>query len=412
MCDRSIGGWLNNLVVEPDTEGIRQISPESEDSSGRLRLPALDGVRGVAILLVLASHIMPLGKHERVLILKLLAEIQNCSWVGVSLFFALSGFLITGILIDTLKARHFFRDFYARRALRIFPLYYGFLFALLFLTKLLHFSWNGWQYFYLTYTANLALWWTKPLLLAHFRVHHLWSLQVEEQFYLVYPLIIYRVKNCWKLIQIFLAACVVALALRIVLIATHATVVGEIYLPYSFTLCCCDNLLYGCSLSLLFRIGWRHKIQKWSAYIFVVCTLPVAAERILHHGAPWTGSFFMPTFGFTLIGIASASLIAMALSPATFTHRFFSLSVFRFFGKYSYGLYIIHYSVHGFLTSFLYRFCLRHTDSPLLSVLLSTGIVAGISLLTAILSYHLYEVRFLRLKRYFSYNRTGQLTTA
>ncbi len=401
----------NNSVVEPNTEDAQKISPENEDSGGHLRLPALDGVRGVAILLVLANHILPLSEHKGIWILNLLVEVQNCSWVGVNLFFALSGFLITGILIDTLQSRHFFRDFYARRALRILPLYYGFIFVLLLLTRALHFSWGGWQYFYLTYTANLALWWNKPLLLSHFRIDHLWSLQVEEQFYLVCPLIVYRVKNHWKLIRIFLAACVVALALRIALVTTHAVVVGETYLPYSFTLCCCDNLLYGCALSLLFRTGWRYKIQRWSAYIFVLCTLPVIAERIAHKGAPWTDTFFMPTFGFTLIGIACASLIAMALTPATFSHRFFSLSIFRFFGKYSYGLYIIHYSIHGFLTSFLHLFFFEHTHSPIISVFLSAGIVAGVSLLMAILSYHLYEIRFLRLKKYFSYNRTIRLTT-
>src|SRR5580698_8849519 len=98
-------------------------------------VPALDAVRGLAILLVLLIHIgenLPAGGNGFVQILR---DLLSSCWVGVDLFFVLSGFLITGILYDTRSATNFFKAFYVRRFLRIFPLYYGFLLLLIILTR-------------------------------------------------------------------------------------------------------------------------------------------------------------------------------------------------------------------------------------------------------------------------------------
>jgi peptidoglycan/LPS O-acetylase OafA/YrhL len=380
---------------------------DRDNPGGFSHLPELDGVRGLAILLVLLDHLIPVGDHTGVWLFDIFAGVRDCAWVGVYLFFALSGFLITGILVDTLNTRHFFKIFYVRRVLRIFPLYYGFLVALLLLTEILHFSWGGWQYFYLTYTANLAFWSSSPPQLSHFKISHLWSLQVEEQFYLVWPLIVYRMKNRLKLIRLCLIACLVAFLLRVVLVGTHASVAGTIFLPYSFTLCCCDNLFYGCALSLLLRTEWWSKIQRWAPLALMTCTLLIAAERIARHGAPWGRSFFMPTLGFSLVGIGSASLIAVTLVPKSFAHRILVTPIFRLLGRYSYGLYIFHYSVYGFLAGPLRIYFFRHLHSRVVSVFLSTVIVTSFSLVAAFISYHLYEIHFLRLKKYFKYHRAS-----
>ena len=89
---------------------------------------ALDGVRGLAILAVLGSHLLLSNNVASSAILQLLLNIRDLLWVGVTLFFSLSGFLITGILFDTLGSENYFRTFFGRRALRIFPLYYGVVF--------------------------------------------------------------------------------------------------------------------------------------------------------------------------------------------------------------------------------------------------------------------------------------------
>jgi peptidoglycan/LPS O-acetylase OafA/YrhL len=386
------------------TSGLEVSYRDVENPGGFAHLPALDGVRGLAILLVLTNHILFFNGHTGRWLIDVLAEMRDGTWVGVNLFFALSGFLITGILMDTLSIRSFFKTFYARRALRILPLYYGVLLVLLLLTRPLHFSWGGWQFFYLTYTANLALWWDKPLLLSHFRIGHFASLQVEEQFYLLWPVVVYWVKKPAKLIRISLIACAVVLLIRVAMVVMKVPSPPGSYLPYSWTFCCCDNLLYGCALALLLRTRWRDKVLAWAPLVFVVCVVPIAVERLMHLGITWVNTLFMPTVGFSLVGIGCAALIAMALRSGSFVQRVFSLSVLRFFGRYSYGLYVFHYSVEGFLGAPVYAFFLGHVHVKAFSGLLASGVILGVSVLLAVLSYHLYEVHFLKLKKYFSYN--------
>lgn len=106
--------------------------------------PALDGVRGLAILLVLSVHLLGANTEGHGTGLHILGEVLASGYVGVYLFFALSGYLITGILMDTIHAPTYYKTFYARRSLRIFPLYYGVLILLLLLSRHFHFDWGGW----------------------------------------------------------------------------------------------------------------------------------------------------------------------------------------------------------------------------------------------------------------------------
>src|SRR5256885_369126 len=137
---------------------IQNLREDSDNPGGTVHIRALDGLRGTAILLVLFDHLFWANNQTGNGLLDLITKIRSASYIGVNLFFALSGFLITRILLETLREQNFYTIFYSRRALRIFPLYYGFLLFLFILTLPLNFHWNGWQYFYLTYTANLALW--------------------------------------------------------------------------------------------------------------------------------------------------------------------------------------------------------------------------------------------------------------
>jgi peptidoglycan/LPS O-acetylase OafA/YrhL len=135
-----------------------------QNPGGFAHIPALDGVRGLAILLILFLHLLDSNPETGSRFLNFVNHTIASFYFGVNLFFVLSGFLITGILLDTLHQPHFFKTFYIRRALRIFPLYYGVLVLLFLLTRPFHYVWSGWQYFYLTYSANLALWYRHPLI--------------------------------------------------------------------------------------------------------------------------------------------------------------------------------------------------------------------------------------------------------
>jgi peptidoglycan/LPS O-acetylase OafA/YrhL len=144
----------------------------------RKRLPSLDGVRGVAILAVFAYHYLGgLGRNTSSAGLHALGWFTGLGWIGVDLFFVLSGFLITGILIDTQGQPEYYRTFYIRRVLRIFPIYYLFVlvFAVLTLFSGCHLSWTHLSLLvYLGYPA--ALIWPSVVQACPVAITHLWSL--------------------------------------------------------------------------------------------------------------------------------------------------------------------------------------------------------------------------------------------
>jgi peptidoglycan/LPS O-acetylase OafA/YrhL len=367
---------------------------------------ALDGIRGLAILLVLYHHLFLSNPNSGNRIFDFLNAIRASAFVGVNLFFALSGFLITGILLDTVSSPNFFRTFYARRTLRIFPLYYGVLLGLLLFTKPLHFAWNGWQYFYLTYTSNLVLWPHAPLILQRISIDHFWSLQVEEQFYLVWPLILHRVRSLRSLIRLSMIACITVLLIRIALVAGRPYL-HNVYLPYSPTFSCVDNLLFGCCLCALLRTTLRQQVLDFAPRIFTLCALVLTGAAILNHGLDWERSIFIPTVGFSLIGISCAALIAMSLRPGSRTKQLFNHPILRFFGKYSYGLYVFHYPLGCLMTRPVRFFIDAHFHSKALGVITAAIVVCIASILVALLSYHFYESLFLKLKKHFAYRKSA-----
>jgi peptidoglycan/LPS O-acetylase OafA/YrhL len=391
------------------------VTSDQENPGGFTHIPALDGIRGLAILLVLVDHLFWGNNRTGSALFDLLMEVRGSTYCGVNLFFALSGFLITGILIRTLNVPHYFKTFYSRRALRIFPLYYGFLLALLLLTRPLHLEWSGWQYYYLTYTSNLALWRVHvPLVLPHFNINHFWSLQVEEQFYLIWPLVVYRVREPKRLVRLSLVACGVIFCIRVFLVAMEKNPhFSYVYLPYSPTFSCADNILYGCCLSALMLTSRRETVLRLAPRVFAVLATLLLVAFFVNHGLDWQAGpehplhLIIPTVGFSLLGIGSAALIAMVLRPGL-ARSFFQNGILRFFGRYSYGIYVFHYSITGVLQEPLRSFFNAHFHSKALSVLLQAGIAGGASVLAALVSYHLYEKHFLHLKRYFSYSQTNR----
>jgi peptidoglycan/LPS O-acetylase OafA/YrhL len=386
---------------------------DTENPGGFSHVPALDGVRGFAILLVLIDHLLWANSHTGSRLLDLLGDIRSSTFVGVNLFFVLSGFLITGILVTTVDIPHFFKTFYGRRALRIFPLYYTCLFLLIALTKPLHFQWWDEQYYSLLYIGNIVVWHRSYLNLGHFNINHFWSLQVEEQFYFIWPLVIYHVRKLQTVVRICLISCAVILGIRtFITIMLGLHIFTNIYLTGSPTFSCADNLLFGCCLAVLMRTPWQKTVLRLAPRVLGIAAVILLALAIPNHGlgcypgASSVASALIQTLGFSLLGISAAALLAMALRPGSQTQRLFRHSFLRFLGKYSYGIYVFHYSINGFLEEPLRNFLNLHLHSKGLSVVLGALLVGGVSVLVAMLSYHLFEVHFLRLKRYFSYDRT------
>ena len=178
------------------------VGPESAAPINfRTRFPALDGLRGLAVTMVFLEHYGG-GAHGGAA-LKAFNQIRSHMDAGVDIFFVLSGFLITGILFDTKHDSRFFARFFARRSLRIFPVVYLLFILLALLTPVLHYRWKAEQAWFLIYLGNFfgnadpALYALKSSTwnASEVTFSHLWSLCVEEQFYLVWPLVIWLVRD-------------------------------------------------------------------------------------------------------------------------------------------------------------------------------------------------------------------------
>ena len=214
--------------------------------SGRIVIPkhidALDGLRAIAILLVLLVHCglcYIVNSTPRVSIWQ---DIVVNGRSGVDLFFVLSGFLITGILLDTRDRNDYFPRFYWRRALRIWPVYYAFIFAAL----LIHprvFSGVGFRSFALYYRNFLPVHPFADLYFGQF-----WSLCVEEQFYLVWPVIVFFLPGRLRL-PLIGTLMVTAMLLRFALLHHGMTE----YMVYRLPFCRMDSLAAGAGIAVLIR---------------------------------------------------------------------------------------------------------------------------------------------------------------
>lgn len=270
-------------------------------------------------------------------------------WSGVDLFFALSGFLITGILLDSKGAPNYFSSFYARRFLRIFPLYYATL-AIIFVTAaaapdllrirtLVPESRDWWTYF--AYLQNWPLVQRGGSPRANI-VGHFWSLAVEEQFYLVWPLCVWLLSRR-VLFRLCCAGIAGALLFRCILVSLYG---GETLVIHR-TASRMDCLLIGSALAIAIREGWpiTRRTIRLLAIAGGALVLLIAVFRPLELIETNT---FMQTIGVTGFALLSASLIGTILSGGG---RVFHLRPLRALGKYSYGIYVLHQPVFIFLVN-------------------------------------------------------------
>jgi peptidoglycan/LPS O-acetylase OafA/YrhL len=405
---------------EPLTAAAAPKEPPLPDLRGHL--PALDGLRGLAVALVMLCHFLPTHDQPHSFGGQLFFFVARSGWAGVDLFFVLSGFLITGILLDakTPGNRHYFRNFYARRTLRIFPLYY-FVLAMIFVVVPL--VWRsafaspelqvirhhqGWLWLYGT---NVLMTWKNDMAFFYadwLNLNPFWSLAVEEHFYLAWPLIVYLCSPR-VLKRVCTGVILGSFALRGVLFLRGDWDWGI----YIFTPCRVDALAIGGLLALVLRseprVGMR--LLRWArplALILGVVTLAGLWKN------PSRDGWISMTAGYTLLaGFFAALLLASLAAPAASPlGRFFHASFLRGLGKYSYGIYVYHSTL---APAFDRLFGQRELDAWLrghlhlgraaysLSVLLFMLLAGGASFAIAFASWHLFEKQFLRLKRYFEY---------
>lgn len=365
-------------------------------------IPGLDGIRALAFLLVFAMH----------------TDYLRFGWTGVLLFFVLSGFLITGILVkmkESLAPRAYFLKFYGRRLLRIFPLYYFYLGLMSLVAAVLlslHFRPQYMQQFLeqvpfaLTYVFDFYSAWggfTEHRFLGHF-----WSLSVEEQFYLLWPLLILLTPRKYYR-PLFLGVILAGPALRLLTAAAfnggwfgwnyRVTAFGVYVLPFSHL----DAFAFGAYISQ-FRLP-RPRLQ----LALLTILLPLAG-----YASQWlvTGSLGEPSalgyvhplgngmkyvWGYSLLDYTFMVFI-YTVARTGLGLRWLEWPFLRYLGKISYGMYVYHYAIVWFVARLRDFGWSEDINKPLIAL-----ISFLLTLLIASASYRWLEGPLLTLKeRYFS----------
>ncbi|WP_420993069.1 acyltransferase family protein [Cupriavidus sp. 30B13] len=385
-----------------------QAAPASSLAHGHLR--PLDGLRGIAILLVFFHHsVVPAALGDTGTIGHLAVKLLVSGWIGVDVFFALSGFLITGILLDAKGTPRYFVNFYAKRTLRIFPLYYFFL-VLFFLVlrpflaeiyqpgqayaDLYHAQAWFWSYLQNWYFARLPEGSPVP-------VTQLWSLAIEEQFYLAWPVVVFLCP-ARRVAILSLALCVASPALRLVLISDG----WDQMAIYVSTLTHLDPLLFGALVASYARSRAPLPTARQVLGAFAVLAVAGAALVAVLDGALRRNGLALQTLGFSIIGASSALLIAatLLLPAGARLNRFLGHPLLTMFGKYSYSLYVFHPPVlYAMAWVFRTRLRLLPDDGSVFSAGYLCFVLVSLlaCMLVSLATWHLFEARLLALKRYF-----------
>ena len=363
--------------------------------------PELDGIRGIAILCVLATHAavehpgLGLGGYSR-----FVRYAFSPGWAGVDLFFVLSGFLITGILLSTKTSSNYFRSFYARRCLRIWPIYYvtllGFLaVATAFPSLAVIISRPGTflsSYFLYLQNVPVFLWQGKiGMLMGPF-----WSLAVEEQFYLVWPVLVLLLSER-ALGWVCAASFVAAIASRAYMVHIHPDDIRTVMLTTSRL----DGLVIGAVCALFMHVKRRPVPLVWIAGGFCVGAGIIGYIAIFHRRELLGTSFYMYTIGITGFALLAGSLVAVSQYRFSLLQAPLTMPLLRGFGKYSYGIYVYHKIVFVICTFMMQRVFKWELPASLPISLTAIAIMTAITFGVAKLSYDHFEMRFLSLKRYF-----------
>jgi peptidoglycan/LPS O-acetylase OafA/YrhL len=413
---------MGQLAVEDVATLKPELSLEAKSALARSpadrHIPALDGLRGVAILSVMSFHYLNSTSYAAGSVLtRAVSALCSTMFAGVDLFFVLSGFLITSILLRERGAPHYFKNFYMRRVLRIFPLYYAALLVIFLIVPQFHaidtpgvkrlFDTQGWLW---AYSEDFAI-------LVHNQdyfdpdwlwIGHFWSLAVEEHFYLVWPFLVFAFSG--RRLLLVTAGLILSAPLLRLSMSAHGVDHAAVYV---FTLCRTDELCCGAMVAILIQSQPYVRVARWARVGFAVSLLYFAGVLVSHHRLPTWGEPTTVGLGFSALAIGFASLIVFILAPGrTPLKRALELSPLRSAGKYSYGAYVFHTPMQPV---YLWLFPpervggwaagLGSSASHVAGLLGYGALAIGSTMALAFLSYWLFELRFLKLKRYFEYGR-------
>lgn len=346
------------------------------------RVASLDGVRALAALLVMGFHFVGQFGGQGP---EWIRQASVAGQTGVDLFFVLSGFLITRILLETAGSKGYFRAFYGRRVLRIFPLYFVFLGLYFFLLPRVlgrdtpDFMAQVWSWCFLENVGQ-----TFPTLGSQGPAHY-WSLAVEEHFYLVWPFIVASFSRR-TLLRIIVAVLVLSPVLRFV-VASHGQSV------FFLTPTRLDGLSLGAGLAILLARpagapAWLLPLARTVFLVLPLVLLPLFVVYSGSHGA------LLQAFKHSLISLFYAGFVALCLVDDGMVpiRRLLELRWLRWIGSISFGLYVFHPACYDVIAHFF----------PGVPILQGIALAFGLSVFCAWVSFRFMESPFLSMKRYFT----------
>jgi peptidoglycan/LPS O-acetylase OafA/YrhL len=325
------------------------------------RIPELDGLRGVAIGMVLVFHYFELTWITQPgTLAAYLQAAARLTWSGVDLFFVLSGFLIGGILLDARTSTNYFRVFYRRRFFRIVPIYAVVLliFTLLLAAQRMHGDGFTWL------TANALPWYSYWTFTQNFWMAHAgnlggntlaitWSLAIEEQFYLTLPLLV-RLFPGRQLTILALAGIAAAPVIRVTigLIWRHNWVARFALMPGR-----ADALLLGVLAAILLRDArWRERIQRSGRMFPVLIAVFLLGLATMTKWSASVGSAAVQSVGYTWLALFYVSVLLYALTrPGSVVSRALRWQWLGWLGGIAYGAYLLHQMIQGLLFALLWR---------------------------------------------------------
>jgi len=358
--------------------------------TGYSRIPELDGVRAIAIWMVMLMHVLEEYPHPKSTS-PALELIVGHGWLGVDLFFVLSGFLITGILLDAKGKSDYFKTFYARRFFRIMPLYFA-------MVAIWSVFYRGYRSYFLlssVFMANLA-----PTF--HIRMPNgpstLWSLAIEEQFYLIWPWLVLLVTR-----RTLASIATFIIVLEPIIRATYAAHGLHPELIYYLTWCRCDGLATGALLALWVRSDSFSRAASHKAALALLAALVVLTIAGYPFGLMGTYTVAGTSLRYTQAYLFYAACFVLVLAyQGTFWTVPLRWRVMQISGALSYCLYLIHTSVGK-----VFQHYVGHAMPISIRTMVFRGtVMISVAFLIAAMSKRFLEDPCLRLKdRLFPANR-------
>lgn len=369
-------------------------------STDRVRryVPCLEGIRGYGFLLVFCGHYFWPEQlaHPGTLRLKFLTSLWSLGLFAVPTFFVLSGYLIGGILYDTRNREGYFKVFYTRRILRVFPVYYVTLLAIgcFYAIRGIVPNQYFWQHFF--YIQNLLPDYAKPhggpVTMIHF-----WSLAVEEQFYLLWPLIVWLCPDRRKLIGIASAFIACSFGIRLAAPLFSSSPEPILY----FTPTRVDAILLGVVLALIRHDAIFDRIKpvaKWIVLAGVATVILLANWK----GQAWSRTYRGEDIWIPLVNVVALVIVIAVMEENSLLNRACSQRWICWLGSLSYSLYVFHFTFYHFFVDTLTPHLALHMRQSF-AVLTSGSLAFALTLLLSILSARLIEGPIMNLKRHMKY---------